>query len=145
MKNIFNKYVIFLSFGIIMVLPLKANGSEIFSLSINPSIIGHERVLAFQVDIKSGGINSIKHVPIGWGLNIDNSASWNTNLSGNIEVGSAALDAEFFNKFLSIEKGPNKKEELIVHITIKTTTNGNFDKEKNIVLTKKDFILTKIK
>jgi hypothetical protein len=70
----------------------------------NLAISTDERIVGFEIHVKSGRIAQLPNVPIGWSLTVDNDASWSTTLAGNVIVGAASLDPNFFQGFLVIEK-----------------------------------------
>lgn len=124
--------------------PVDAKAGELLTVSIkNLSTIQNERVLAFKITIKSAGVHSLPVIPIGWGIAIDNDPSWNTSVSGNISVGAAALNANFFKDFIVLEKGP---DETPIEVTIEMTTrtNRNIDNEKTVTFTTKDLLFKKM-
>lgn len=63
-----------------------------------------ERIVSFQIQAQGAGIVSLRAIPIGWAINVDNDASWTTTISGTVEVGAAALDPGAFKAFMVIEK-----------------------------------------
>lgn len=75
------------------------------AISLNEiHIHSNERIVGFELHLKSARIVSMPKIPIGWSFSVDNDPSWNTAVQGNILVGSAALDSGFFRRFLLIER-----------------------------------------
>jgi hypothetical protein len=123
-----------------LLLPTTALSGQILSLSIkNIQLDANERIVGFELKVISGGIRSIGHTPMGWSIQIDNDASWNTVMKGNVEVGSAALDAAFFKDFVMIEKAPQTEPPFNIEMILITTTD--FKKEKRYSLKENDLLL----
>jgi hypothetical protein len=66
-------------------------------------IASDERIVGFNVILRAGRIHSLREVRLGWHVEIDNDPSWNTKAAGRIHVGAAAVDPDFFDRFLAIE------------------------------------------
>lgn len=68
------------------------------------SVKAGERVVGFELRFKSARIVSMRDVPVGWDVHIENNPSWNASVTASALVGAAALDAGFFKHFVRIEK-----------------------------------------
>jgi hypothetical protein len=124
----------------LFIFPTCALGSTLFDVSIKHlELTKSERIIGYKLKITSGKISSLINVPIGWNVIIDNDPSWNTNLSGSIIVGAAALKAVYFRKFVQIEQFAQKDVSFDVELEVITTTD--FVIEKTIKFTKKDLVL----
>ncbi|MBI5189675.1 MAG: hypothetical protein HZA22_03220 [Nitrospirae bacterium] len=124
----------------------EVSAPEIVSVSIiDASLLKGERILAFDIIITAGGISSLPKVPIGWGLVVDNNPSWHTSISGNITDGAAALDADYFTDFIQIEKEPSNQSDFDIMVTLKTTTDGNFDNETVVEFGKEDLNIISVR
>ena len=109
-----------------------------------------ERVVGFSVRLKTAMVSSLPKIPWGWSITIDNDLSWNTRVSGHIQVGVAAFEDEndasaFFRDFLVIERPP---KEVSVRsqpfdLTIELMTTVDFDVTKHILLKKEKLLLRK--
>lgn len=101
---IFYKTLLVLVFINVWIGVLSAYGQSISvsitSLNMKPK----ERVVGFDVCITSGRIARLSDFPIGWSISVDNDASWNAVAKGSATVGAAAIDINYFQKFMVIEK-----------------------------------------
>ncbi len=121
--------------------PPHAFGATLFDVSIKRlELAKEERIIGYKLKITSGKISSLSKVPIGWNITIDNDPSWNTNLSGSIIVGAAALKADYFKKFVQIEQFVQK--DVAFDVELEVITTSDFEKEKTIKFTRKDLVLT---
>jgi hypothetical protein len=105
-------------------------------LSLEPG----ERVVGFEVTLRAGRVASLPDVPEEWYLSIENTSA-EAKVRGNIVVGAAALDKEFFQNFLIIEKREILGFRFQIQMEILTTTD--FAKETHISLETKDMLLRK--
>jgi len=139
------KYFVMITLSLILAIsfvlcPLQLFASE-YTVSIRPLMLTQkERIVGYKLKVMSGKISSLLKVPIGWNIVVDNDPSWNTNISGSVIVGAAALKADYFNKFVQVEHFMQKDIEFDLSLEIITTTD--FEKQKKITLTKKDLVLT---
>jgi len=139
------KYFVMITLSLILAIsfvlcPLQLFASE-YTVSIRPLMLTQkERIVGYKLKVMSGKISSLLKVPIGWNIVVDNDPSWNTNISGSVIVGAAALKADYFNKFVQVENFMQKDIEFDLSLEIITTTD--FEKQKKITLTKKDLVLT---
>lgn len=136
--------VVLAAFSIVAVLALAA-GSEAgsgrtVSISI-PSLhlTSKERIVGFEIHIKSGRIAQLLNVPIGWDVSVDNDASWNTVIKGSSTVGAAALDPTFFRNFLVVEK--NESLGIPFDVEGEVVVTQDFTTERRIKVGIKDLAL----
>jgi hypothetical protein len=135
---------IILAFFFCSYSPKLASSGELLSVSITKlPFNGHERVVGFEVKLTSAGVHALPQIPMGWGIYVDNDASWNTTIRGLVGVGAAALYAESFKDFVIIERAPHKEPEFKVEIEIATT--ADFVKERRHIIRMEELILRKVK
>ena len=110
-----------------------------------------ERMVEFKVIMVSGKIDSLKSVPLGWDINIDNDPSWRTETIGSCSVGASALSPNSFNDIIIIEKEEffgEKEEEGVkgpnFDISVEITVTEDFDKTRTLTYKMKDLIFKKI-
>jgi len=109
----------------------------LFALScVSPAISGQ----AFEVYLESGKISAVREYPQAWGIFIDNPGNWQSRIQGNCEVGAAALDPGFFNRFLAVEKlhGPDDPD---FSIEMRLYVTRDFDETRTIVIREPDLSL----
>lgn len=115
-----------------------------FSLSIRKLGIGaKERVCGFEFNLKSGRISEIHDLPRGWNINVDNDPSWNVTVTGSLIVGAAALDANFFKRFLVFEK--NGSLGVPFDLAGEVIVTENFENVRRVKIDLKDCVITKLK
>jgi hypothetical protein len=108
-------------------------GAELLKLSIPAVALDPgERVVGFQIQLKGAAVRRITNVPVGWSLSIDNDASWNTNLKATVQVGAAALGADFLRDFVTVEK--NEFGDLTFDANVVVAVTKDFVRERKIVL-----------
>ncbi len=101
----------------LLILTGNSLAAEFYKLSLaGIKLEKNERIAGFEINIKSGKIQSVPNVPIGWELVIDNDPSWTTSIKGTAIVGSAFL-------------GSNDKNLLENMLTIERLTEGIIPKE----------------
>ena len=98
-----------------------------------------ERVIGFELQLKSARIARLPDTPIGWSFTVNNDPSWNTDVGGDIHVGAAAVDPAFFHRFLIIERDASSGVPFDLSGTVHVT--ADFSQEREIKLTLKDFQL----
>ena len=141
------KFALQLSFVLIgTILSAEAYSGERYVLSVKDlAPIKGERVIGFEVKLKSASFSSLPKVPLEWRIEINNFLNddppWNSSLNGVISVGVAALEPEFFKEFLVIEKLTGKYDG-VLDIEIKISTTINFEKETIRTFKMKDLLLT---
>jgi hypothetical protein len=119
---------------ILIFLPTVSYSGEILSLSVkNLSLENRERIVGFQIRLKSAYIYSLPELPIGWAFHITNFRNedppWNTSLDAVAGVGNASLNSEFFRDFILIEKyGGKFAEGSAFDIELRLSTTSDFEK-----------------
>jgi hypothetical protein len=117
---------------------------EKVSLSILKNVLKkNERLLSFKIAISAGRIVSLRDIPIGWDVHIDNNASWNTNISANATVVAAALESDFLKDFLVIEKAEPPLVPFAINAQIGMFTQGT-EEQRSVQLKTKDVRLRKL-
>jgi hypothetical protein len=118
---------------------LPASG-QITSVSVPKlSLAKGERIIGFEVHVRSGRIALLPNIPIGWNMSVDNDPSWETVVKGSIEVGGAATDADFLRKFMVIEKEPGMSDSSL-GLSGEVVVTSDFKNERHIKLAMKDFV-----
>jgi len=117
---------------------ISAAHSQTYTVSI-PSldINQNERIVGFEIEVRSARIATLPNAPIGWNVKIDNDPSWNTSINASVEVGAAALEGGFFKKFLRIEQSPDKKARIELQGDVIVTSD--FISQRKIKLRTTDF------
>jgi hypothetical protein len=105
-------------------------------------IAGKERVVGFELHVKSGIIAQLRNVPIGWSLSVDNDPSWNTAIKGTAMVGAAAVDQSFFRDFLVLEK--NESLGIPFNVEGEVVVTADFKAERRIKIGAKDCLMKAI-
>jgi hypothetical protein len=100
-----------------------------------------ERIVGFEVRVRSGRIAQLPNVPIGWNISVNNDPSWNTEVKGAIAVGAAALDAEFFRHFIVVEVQKAPPSEMPFALEGEVVVTSDFSTERAIRLSTKDFLV----
>jgi hypothetical protein len=119
---------------------LPASG-QIVSVSVPKlSLAKGERIIGFEVHVKSGRIALLPNIPIGWNMSVDNDPSWETVVKGSIEVGAAATDSDFLREFMVVEKEPGGTPGSPLDLSGEVVVTADFKNERHIKLTMKDFI-----
>lgn len=123
-----------------VLMPGTPAGGQVFDLDLSGvSVAQGERVIGFHVRLQAAKFFSIREFPIGWGLSIDNDASWRTELDALVGVGAAALDADFLDGLISVEKQEFDDLKFAVDVSIWVTKD--FDSDREIVLHTPDIVL----
>lgn len=114
---------------------------QILSVSVPKLILAKgERIIGFEVHVKSGRIALLPNIPIGWNMSVDNDPSWETVVKGSIEVGAAATDANFLREFMVIEKEPGASSDSPLGLSGEVVVTSDFKNERHIKLAMKDFV-----
>jgi hypothetical protein len=100
----------------------------------------NERVVGFELRVRSGRIAQLPNVPIGWNVSVDNDPSWNTKMGGSIAVGAAALDANFFRRFVVVEEEKDAPTEMPFALEGEVIVTTDFSVQRTIRLSTKDFL-----
>jgi hypothetical protein len=132
------------SLGVLFFLCGTCISGEKFALSVPGNALKkNERVLSFKVTVSAGRIVSLREMPIGWDIHVDNDASWDTNISGNATVGAAALEGNFFKDFLVIEKAESPLGPFAIESEIGLYTEGT-EEQRSVQLKMKDVRFRKL-
>jgi hypothetical protein len=94
-----------------------------------------ERVVGFDIKLKPAYVSSMKSVPLGWHITIDNQPSWNARITGGVTVGAAALDKDALNHLLVVT---TDKEMGAFEVTGEVVTTSDFEHEHHLVLKPSD-------
>ena len=109
-----------------------AQGTRTFSLT-HLALQPGERIVGFRVDIRAGAFESVAPMPVGWSIDIDNDASWQTSVEGGIEVGSAALGLPQLAKLRFLIK-KNEFGGMKFSVAGTVTVTKDFEHEREIKL-----------
>lgn len=90
-----------------------------------------ERIVGFDIKTKSAYFSSLRRMPLGWNISIDNQPSWATNATGSILVGAAAVDMASLNRLFHVVPENSLKD---VEISGEIVTSADFEHEHRIVL-----------
>ena len=101
---------------------------------------GNERVIAFELHVRSGRIARLPNVPIGWNISVENDPSWNTVVRGSIVVGAAALSADFFRRFVVVEGEKPTPSDMPFALDGDVVVTSDFKAERTIRLSMTDFL-----
>jgi hypothetical protein len=104
--------------------------SEPFLRGISVAGRGADRGL--QLSLTAARVHSLREIPLGWQISVDNDASWNTEIRGAATVGAAALDAAFFNKLCFIETADASIPAFSAEATFIVT--ADFQAQRDIVV-----------
>jgi hypothetical protein len=119
---------------------VRADQTQLLEVSIvNLDTSPGERVTDFQFKQTAAGVYQIERIPIGWHIVVDNDASWNTTIKGNIQVGAAAFNPEELQNFMIVEK--NEFGDLHFRLTGVVTVTKDFVKYRRMVLEDKNFLV----
>ncbi len=117
---------------------------DVYNISLKDiSTFKGKRIVGFKVMLAAANICSVPKVPVGWDYHISNSLNkqppWNTILDASIGVGNAAVDPEFFQGFLVIEKY-NKEwaTDLQFNMEMEFTLTVDFNKYSRKTFSLKD-------
>ncbi|GGA41936.1 hypothetical protein [Dyella nitratireducens] len=100
-----------------------------------------ERIVGFDIKIKAAYVSSMKRVPLGWHIEIDNQPSWNTQVTGGISIGAAALDKDALNHLFLVT---TDKEMGALEVTGEIVTTSDFEHERHLALKSSDVHATLI-
>ena len=103
-------------------------------------IANNERITGFEIHIRSGRIACLPNLPIGWSISVNNDPSWNTDIEGSIAVGAAAVGPDFFRGFMVVEEETDVPRTLPLDIYGDVFVTSDFENERRIKLSMKDFV-----
>jgi len=118
--------------------------NETVSVSIpHLATFSGERIVALEIHVTAGVVQSVSNLPIGWYVVVDNDASWCTTIKGNTEVGAAALSAgELRNLRLTVKKDTTY-QKFALSGTVSVTQD--FEKTRSVSLGTSDFAVSPAK
>jgi hypothetical protein len=119
-------------------LQLEAQTTMVVSVP-TPQIQRKERIVGFEISVRSGRIAELPNVPIGWSISVDNDPSWNTAVKGSIAVGAAALSADFLRHFVVVETEKDAPSDMPFALEGEVVVTADFSTQRTIRLSKKDF------
>ena len=99
-----------------------------------------ERVVAFEINVMAGGIYRLDRLPMGWNIVVNNDPSWRTAVKGSIEVGAAALSADYFHAFMVVRKF--EYANLAFELGGRVLVTKDFQHERWIRLSNDDVVTT---
>jgi hypothetical protein len=138
MTRVLQLFVLAATFMTFACLP--ASG-QIVSVSVpRLSLAKGERIIGFEVHVKSGRIALLPNIPIGWNMSVDNDPSWETVVKGSIEVGAAATNSDFLREFMVVAKEPGGTPDSPFDLSGEVVVTADFKNERHIKLAMKDFI-----
>jgi len=113
---------------------------QIMSVSVPAlHVANNERIVGFEIHVRSGRIALLPNVPIGWNISVDNDPSWNTVIKGSIDVGAAAMDPDFLRDFMVVEMERDAPSDAHFDLQGEVIVTSDFIKERRIKLSMKDF------
>jgi hypothetical protein len=80
-----------------------------------------ERIVGFEITIVEGAFAAAPALPIGWGIKIDNNASWQCSASGLVSVGAAAMSKSELENLFVIAQAPGTQGPPRVSVIVHTT------------------------
>jgi hypothetical protein len=101
---------------------------------------GGDRVVAFDLKVSNGSIGSLPNIPRGWLISITNDASGETEVSGNTQVGAAALESGYFSRFVGLQR--QNPLVAISHLRLDIVVTKDFATERHIHVPPDHLILT---
>ena len=135
------KTYIVLAFIALAVLAGMRAQCQIMSVSIPAlHLADNERIVGFEVHVRSARIALLPSVPIGWNISVDNDPSWNTVIKGSIDVGAAAMDRDFLQDFMVVEVERDAPSDAPFGLQGEVIVTSDFIKERRIKLSMKDFV-----
>ena len=122
----------------LLIVGLQLHAQTTMVVSI-PSLHLHknERIVGFELRVRSGRIAQLPNVPIGWSVSVDNDPSWDTSMKGSIAVGAAALSLDSFQHFVIVEAEKDPDTPFVLRGEVIVTTD--FLTTRTIKLSPKDF------
>jgi hypothetical protein len=102
-------------------------------------IANNERIVGFEIHVRSGRIALLPNVPIGWNISVDNDPSWNTVIKGSIDVAAAAVNPDFLRDFMVVEVKKDASSDAPFDLQGEVIVTSNFITERRIKLSMKDF------
>lgn len=130
----------FCVFAALLLLSSMKAQCQVMSVSIPAlHLANNERIVGFEIYVRSGRIALLPNVPIGWNISVDNDPSWNTVIKGSIDVGAAAMDPDFLQDFMVVEAEKDAASDAPFDLQGEVVVTSDFIKERRIKLSMKDF------
>jgi hypothetical protein len=140
-KSVNSVYLLIVLATLILLSGVRAQ-CQIVSVSVPAlQLSKNERIIGFEIHVRSGRIALLPNVPIGWNISVDNDPSWNTVIKGSIEVGAAATDPDFFRDFMVIQVEEDAPSNMPLDLQGEVIVTSDFTSEKRIKLLMKDFAI----
>jgi len=140
-KSLKRVYIVIACAALVLLCGAKAQ-SQIVSVSVPAlHVAKSERIVGFEIHVRSGRIALLPNVPIGWNISVNNDPSWNTVVKGSIDVGAAAMDPEFLRDFLVVEVEKDAPSDMPFDLQGEVVVTSDFVAERHIKLTMKDFAI----
>jgi hypothetical protein len=113
--------------------PGAARAGPLHLVSAEHAVLGPgERVVAFELTVRSGRIAALPAVPIGWNVSVENYPTWETRMTGSIVIGAAALSAAELTGFVVVEEYGTGAGTFDVELVL--TVTADFSRERTIRL-----------
>ena len=114
-----------------------------YYITISKEHLPPGRIVSFKINVDNGIIYKISKIPAGWFFSITNDASGHSDLTANIQVGSAAVSAEYFTNFIEIIETDSQSAPMAVNAEIVIT--NDFLSERHVFLKTDDIITERLK
>jgi len=135
-----NRVYFVIAFAVLVLLSSLGAQCQIVSVSIPALHVSkNERIVGFEIHVRSGRIALLPNVPIGWNISVDNDPSWNTVVKGSIDVGAAAMDPDFLQDFIVVQVEKDAPSDMPFDLKGEVIVTSDFSSEKRIKLSMKDF------
>ncbi len=140
-KSVKRAYIA-IAFAVLVLLGGARVQCQIVSVSVPVlHVANNERIVGFEIHVRSGRIALLPNIPIGWNISVNNDPSWNTDVKGSIDVGAAAMDPGFLRDFLVVEIEKDAPPNMPFGLQGEVIVTSDFLSEKRIKLTMKDFVV----
>lgn len=103
-------------------------------------ITARERIVGFDFHIHSPRVVSMRDIPSGWDVRVQNSPSWRAEVKGSALVGAAAVGPQFLTNFLRVEK--NESLGLAFELKGTVVVTQDFVQERHIAVSTRDVSMT---
>lgn len=140
-KSVKMTYIVFAFVALVLSGGMRAQ-CQIMSVSVPAlHVANNERIIWFEIHVRSGRIALLPNVPIGWNITVDNDPSWNTVVTGLAVVGAATMYSDFLHDFMVVEvqKDAPSNRPFSLEGEVSVTSDGGAT-ERRIKLSMKDFV-----
>lgn len=135
-----NKTYLFIEIVALVILSCTTSQCQLVSVSVPALHVSNkERIVGFEIHIRSGRIALLPNTPIGWNFSVDNDPSWNTVIKGSIDVGAAAMDPDFLRDLIVVEMEKDAPSNMPFDLQGEIIVTSDFSSERRIKLSMKDF------